>query len=73
MLVETTGGWRKLPNEELRSLFSLPYSISKNSMRKMRWAMCIACMTDVRSAFRNIGWLMKHFGDFGAEERLTMR
>jgi hypothetical protein len=39
---EVTGGWRKLHNEELHNLYSLP---SKNIMvksRRVRWAQYVA-------------------------------
>jgi hypothetical protein len=35
---EETGGWRKLHNEELRNLYSLPSIIRKIKARRMRWA-----------------------------------
>jgi hypothetical protein len=34
---EVTGGLRKLHNEELRNLYSLPNIIRMIKMRKMRW------------------------------------
>jgi hypothetical protein len=35
---EVTGEWRKLHNEELRDLYSLPSVIRKIKLRKMIWA-----------------------------------
>jgi hypothetical protein len=35
---EVIGGWRKLHNEELHNLYSLPYIIRVISSRRMRWA-----------------------------------
>jgi hypothetical protein len=35
--VEVTGGWRKLHNEELRDLYSLPNIIRIIKSRRMRW------------------------------------
>jgi hypothetical protein len=39
-----TGGWRKLHNEELRNLYSLPSIIRKIKSRRMRWAGDVARM-----------------------------
>jgi hypothetical protein len=35
---EMTGEWRKLHNEELRDLYSLPSIIRIFKLRRMRWA-----------------------------------
>jgi hypothetical protein len=35
---EVTGGWRKLHNEELHNLYSLPSIIRMIKSRRMRWA-----------------------------------
>jgi hypothetical protein len=35
---EVIGGWRKLHNEELRDLYSLPSIITMIKSRRMRWA-----------------------------------
>jgi len=35
---KVTGGWRKLHNEELRTVYSPPYTISAIKSRTMRWA-----------------------------------
>jgi hypothetical protein len=35
---EVTGGWRKLDNEELHNLYSLPGTIRMIKSRRMRWA-----------------------------------
>jgi hypothetical protein len=35
---EVTGGWRKLHNEEFRSLYSFPNIIRMIKSQKMRWA-----------------------------------
>jgi hypothetical protein len=38
------GGWRKLHNEELHNLYSLPSIIRIIKLRKMRWARHVARM-----------------------------
>jgi hypothetical protein len=37
-LIEVTGGWRKLHNEELHNLYSSPSIIRMIKSRTMRWA-----------------------------------
>jgi hypothetical protein len=41
---EVTGEWRKLHNEELRDLYSLPNILRVVKSRRMRWAGHVACM-----------------------------
>jgi hypothetical protein len=47
---EVTGGWRKLHNEELHGLYSLPSIIRVIKARRMRWAGHVASMEEVRGA-----------------------
>jgi hypothetical protein len=47
---EVTGGWRKLHNEELRDLYSLPSIIRIIKSRRMRWAGHVARMGEKRNA-----------------------
>jgi hypothetical protein len=49
---EVTGGWRKLYNEELRDLYSLPSIIRIIKSRRMRWAGHVARMWEKRNAYR---------------------
>jgi hypothetical protein len=49
---EVTGGWRKLRNEELRDLLSLPSIIRIIKSRRMRWAGHVARMGEERNAYR---------------------
>jgi hypothetical protein len=49
---EVTGEWRKLHNEELRDLYSLPSLIRIIKSRKMRWAGHVARMGEKRNAYR---------------------
>jgi hypothetical protein len=46
------GGWRKLHNEGLRNLYSLPGIIIMIKSRRMRWAWHEACMWKKRNAYR---------------------
>ena len=41
---EVTGEWRKLHNDELTDLYSLPNIIQVIKLRRMRWAGHVACM-----------------------------
>jgi hypothetical protein len=41
---EVTGGWRKLHNDELHSLYSSPSIIRMIKSRRMRWAGHVARM-----------------------------
>jgi hypothetical protein len=47
-----TGGWRKLHNEELHSLYSSPSIIRMMKLRRMRWAGHVARMGEKRNAYR---------------------
>jgi hypothetical protein len=40
---EVTGEWRKLHNEELNNLYSLPNIVRVVKPRRMRWAGHVAC------------------------------
>ena len=45
---EVTGEWRKLHNEELRDLYSLPNIVRVVKSRRMRWAGHVACIGEGR-------------------------
>ena len=45
---EVTGEWRKLHNEELRDLYSLPNIVRVVKSKRMRWAGHVACMGEGR-------------------------
>jgi hypothetical protein len=47
---KVTGDWRKLHNEELHNLYSLPNIIRMMKSRRMRWAGHIARMGEKRNA-----------------------
>jgi hypothetical protein len=47
---EVTGEWRKLHNEELNDLYSLPNIVRVVKARRMRWAGHVAHMGEERGA-----------------------
>jgi hypothetical protein len=47
-----TGGWRKLHNEALHNLYSLPSIIRIKKSRRMRWAGHVARMREKRRVYR---------------------
>jgi hypothetical protein len=47
-----TGEWRKLHNEELNDLDSLPNIVQVVKLRRMRWAGHVACMGEERGVHR---------------------
>jgi hypothetical protein len=49
---EVTGGWRKLHNEKLRDLHSLPSIIRMTKSRRMRWAEHVAQMREKRNMYK---------------------
>jgi hypothetical protein len=49
---EVTGGWRKLHNGELNSLYYSPNIIRMIKLRWMRWAGHVARMGEKRNAYR---------------------
>ena len=49
---EVMGEWRKLHNEELKGLYSLPNIVRVIKSRRMRWAGHVACMGEGRGVYR---------------------
>ena len=49
---EVTGEWRKLHNEELRDVYSLPNIVQVVKSRRMRWAGHVARMEEERGVHR---------------------
>jgi hypothetical protein len=49
---EVTGEWRKLHNEELNDLYSLPNTVRVVKSRRMRWAGHVARMGEDRGVLR---------------------
>ena len=51
---EVTGEWRKLHNEELSDLYSLPNIVRVVKSRRMRWAGQVARMGEGRGVYRGM-------------------
>ena len=49
---EVTGEWRKLHNEKLRDLYSLPNIVCVVKSRRMKWVGHVACMGEGRGVHR---------------------
>ena len=49
---EVTGEWRKLHNEELSGLYSLPSIVREVKSRRMKWAGQVACIGEGRGVHR---------------------
>jgi hypothetical protein len=59
---EVTGGWRKLYNEELHSVYSSPSIIRMIKSRKMRWTGHVARMRR-RRVHKEVWWKSQKEGD----------
>jgi hypothetical protein len=49
---EVAGGCRRLHNEELHNLYSLPCIIRVIKSRKMRWVVYVAPIGEIRNAYK---------------------
>ena len=75
---EVTGEWRKLHNEELRDLYSLPNIVRVVQSRRMRWAGHVARMGEGRGVQgvlvgRPEGKERGHCGDPDVDGRIILR
>ena len=52
----TTGGWRKLRNEELNDLYFSPNIVRVIKSRRMRWTGHVARMGERRGIYRVVMW-----------------
>jgi hypothetical protein len=53
---EVTGKWRKLHNEELNDVYSLPNIVRVVKSRRMRWAGQVARMGEGRGVHKVLVW-----------------
>jgi hypothetical protein len=51
---EATGEWRKLHNDELNGLYSLPNIVRVIKSRRLRWAGYVARMGEGRGVYRDL-------------------
>ena len=73
---EVTGEWRKLHNEELNDLYSLPNIVRVVKSRRMRWAGHVALMGEDTVVHRLlVGSLRErdHWGDQDVDGRIILR
>ena len=73
---ELTGEWRKLRNEELNDLYSLPNIVWLIKSRIMRWSGHVARTGDSRGVYRIlVGNLRERdqLGDLGLDGRIILR
>ena len=70
---EVTGEWRKLHNEELSDLYSLPNIVRVVKSKRMRWAGHVARMEEGRGVHRGNLRERDHWGDPGVDGRIILR
>ena len=73
---EVTGEWRKLHNEELMYLYSLPNIVRVVKSRRMRWAGHVACMGEGRGVHKVLVGKPEgksHCGDPDVDGRIILR
>jgi len=73
---EVTGEWRKLHNEELRDLYSLPNIVRLVKSRRMRWVGHVARMVEGRGVHRVLWGNLRerdHWGDPDVDGRIILR
>jgi hypothetical protein len=66
---DVTGEWRKLHNEELSALYSLPNIIQETKSRRMKWAGHVACMGARGGAYRILVRMPDGKRQFGRSRR----
>jgi hypothetical protein len=53
---EAVEEWRRLHNEELHNLYASPYIIRLINIRRVRYAGHVACMEEMRNAYKILIW-----------------
>jgi hypothetical protein len=64
---EENGSWRKLHNDELHNLYSLPNTVRVIKSKRMRWAGHVAGFWLTGPKVRD------HWEDVGVGERITLK
>jgi hypothetical protein len=73
---KVTGEWRKIHNEELNDLYSLPNYVEVVKSRRMRWVGHVACMGEERGVHRVLVGKpegKRHWGDPDIDGRIILR
>ena len=73
---EVTGEWRKVYNEELRVLYSLPNIVRVVKSRRMRWTGHVARMGEGRGVHRVLVGNLRdrgHWEDLDVDGRIILR
>ena len=73
---EVTGEWKKLHNEDLSDLYSLPNIVRVVKSRRMRWAGHVARMEEGRGVHRVLVGKPEgkdHWGEPDADGRIILR
>jgi len=66
---EVMGEWRKLHNEKLNDLYSLPNIVWVIKSRRMRWAGHVVCMSEERGVYRVLVGKLDGKGPLGRPRR----
>ena len=73
---KVTGEWRRLHNEGLNDLYSLPNNIWVIRSRGMRWVRCVAHMGERRGVYRDLMGNLRerdHLEDPGIDGMIILR
>jgi hypothetical protein len=73
---EVAGGWRRLHYEEVHNWYTSIIIIRVIKSRKMRWAVHVACMGEMRNAYKVLvakSELKTQFGRLGRRRKSNIR
>jgi hypothetical protein len=70
---EVTGEWKRLHNEELNGLYSLPNIVRMVKSRRMRWTWHVARMGEERGCWWENFRERDHCGDPDVDGRIILR